>query len=557
MPAMLNDGVDGLDGARPPIVVIGSGPVGLALATALRGHGLPVLLLESGGEGSEAKVQELSSAERIEPERHDDTMIAMARQLGGTSNLWGARCLPYDPIDFETRPGIDAHWPIGAADLAPYWPAALRAAQSGAAVFEAGSPLLPKADADFSADRLERWANIQAAQVIHRQAIASDPGLDLRTHCTLVSLDIETDGRIGAIDVAHSLSGKRARFSPGITVLAMGGLETTRALLAAQRQAPRIFGGSEGPLGRHYMGHVIGEIADIVLADGNLGRAFDFHVDEHGSYVRRRFQPNEALQRQHGLMNSAFWPVVPPIADPRHGSATLSMVYLALSIPALGRLVTAEAIRRRHIPERPGQFVRHLANVLTGAPSALAFALRFFRDRYFGNQRLPGFFIRNAANRYGLSYHGEHAPSPSSRVWLGDARDRLGVPSLKIDLRFHDADIDSLLRTHDLLESWLTRNGVGHLEYRVPREERGAAIMAKAAHGTHQIGLARMGANRRDGIVDGNLRCFDSPNLYLATTAALPTSSQANPTLTAIALALRLADHLASLAGPPPARKEG
>ena len=65
------------------------------------------------------------------------------------------------------------------------------------------------------------------------------------------------------------------------------------------------------------------------------------------------------------------------------------------------------------------------------------------------------------------------------------------------------------------------------------------------SHGTHQIGTARMGATRADGVVDGDLRCFDAPNLFVASSAVFPTSGQANPTLSIIAFAVRLAEHLA------------
>jgi choline dehydrogenase-like flavoprotein len=69
------------------------------------------------------------------------------------------------------------------------------------------------------------------------------------------------------------------------------------------------------------------------------------------------------------------------------------------------------------------------------------------------------------------------------------------------------------------------------------------AILGQAKHGAHQIGTIRMGTNRNDGVVDKNLRAFDSANLFVVSTAVLPTSGQANPTLTAIALAMRLAEH--------------
>ena len=549
--AVLIDGIAGLDGRAAGVVVVGSGPVGLALATDLSRRGMNVLLLESGGDAPDTVVQSLSAAELQVPERHDDMSVAVARRLGGSSNLWGGRCVPYDPIDFADRPVVGARWPIGYDVVAPYIGRAVAATRSGAPVFEATAQLAPEADDAFSPDALERWVNIQAAQNVHRKVIAEDPRLEVRTRTTAVGLNFHEDGRVESIDVAHSHSGERARVAVERLVIAGGGLETTRLLLNAQRSAPGRFGGADGPLGRYYMGHVIGEIADIVFASSTVAREFDFLVDSHGSYVRRRIVPSAETQLSHGLLNSAFWPVVPPVADPRHGSAILSLVYLALSYGPVGRMVVAEAIRRRHIPEGPARRLRHFVNLATGAPSALAFSANFLRRRHDKSVRLPGFFVLNKANRYGLSFHAEHAPDPESRVKLSAKLDRLGLPSLAIDLRFGEKDISSLVATHDLLEDWLGRNGLGHIEYRMPRERRGEAIMAQAAHGTHQIGLARMAATPREGIVDGDLRCFGSPNLFLASSAVLPTSSQANPTLTTVALALRLADKLAAESAPP------
>ncbi|MEO6215952.1 MAG: GMC oxidoreductase [Sphingomonas sp.] len=550
---MLTEGIAGLGETVAEVIVVGSGPVGLALATDLARRGIRVLVLESGSVGGNASIQALSDASLSDPSRHDDMSIAVARRLGGTSNLWGARCLPFDPVDFEARPFVAARWPLAYEDVAPYWAPALRAACAGEAVFKSEPTLNPTADSTFSADTLERWANIQSAQVIHKEAIRSEPTLEVRSLATVTGFRFAENGRVAALEVSHSLSGERVEVPVKSLVLASGGLETARLLLSAQCQSANRFGGANGPLGRYYMGHVLGEIADIVFSSPALSRAFDFQIDG-GSYVRRRLVPSAETQREHQLLNAAFWPVVAPVADPRHRSSILSMVFLALSYGPLGRLITAEAIRRRHIPDTPDQFLAHIANVLTGVPSAVSFAAKFLQRRYFSKYRQPGFFVLNRANRYGLSYHSEHAPEPTSRVCLNGRADRLGVPSLGIDLRFSEQDVDSVVRTHDLLEAWLVRSGIGRLEFRMPKAERHAAVLAQAMHGTHQIGLTRMGADRRSGVVDGDLRSFDASNLYVASTSVLPTSSQANPTLTAIALALRLADHLAAeLQQPAPA----
>ncbi|MBA2935961.1 GMC family oxidoreductase [Sphingomonas sp. CGMCC 1.13654] len=547
---MLTDGIAGLEAAGHDLCIVGSGPVGLAIATDLARRGRRVLLLESGGDAADAQVQSLAAAGFTDARRHDDMSIATARRLGGTSNLWGARCLPFDPIDFEARDWVEARWPISHADYVPWIAPAVEATRSGAPFYREPIPGVALADDGFDCTTLERWANRQQAQIIHAEAIARDPKLDVRTHATLVDIAFAESGAVTHITVAHTKSGERVRLPVSMLVIAAGGVESARLLLAAQQQSPGRFGGEDGPLGRYYMGHVLGEIADIVL-DGDLDRNFGFHVDAHGSYVRRRFTASAETQRAHRLLNTALWPIVPPISDPRHGSAILSLVYLAMSVGPLGRRLVAEAIRKLHVPAGPKRRLPHIANLATGMPAAAIFGVDFLRRRYDKSTRLPGFFVLNKAHRYGLQYHAEQAPRADSRVRLSGERDRLGLPSLHIDYRFCEQDADSVVRMHDLLEDWLVRSRIGRLEYRVPREARAARVLETAAHGTHQIGLVRMGANRSEGVVDGDLRCFDAPNLFVASTAVLPTSSQANPTLSAVALGLRLADRLAAEASRP------
>ena len=69
--------------------------------------------------------------------------IAVSRQLGGTSNLWGGICLRFDPIDFIPRPGlVDARWPITYEELLPFYDRALWYARSGEPVSSCQSQTL-------------------------------------------------------------------------------------------------------------------------------------------------------------------------------------------------------------------------------------------------------------------------------------------------------------------------------------------------------------------------------------------------------------------------------
>ncbi|WP_336742903.1 GMC oxidoreductase [Aureimonas altamirensis] len=544
---MIHDDFDGLGTSFSGVCIVGAGPVGITLAVELERLKIPVLLLESGGHRQSDSIQALAEADFATPDRHDDMSVATARALGGTSNLWGARCVIYDPVDFVPRPGlVNANWPISYDDIFPHYARACQIADAGDVVYSAPIPGVTCADDSFSFDTLERWANEQKLHVTHRKLLARSPLIDVRLRCVVTDIGISPDGRVRDVEIVRADGGERRRLGVDRLVIAAGGLESARLLLATQRRHANLFGGPDGPLGRYYMGHLIGEIADITMATGDIDKAFDFFVHDSGSYVRRRFVPSMETQLREGVLNTALWPVVPPVADPRHGSPILSLVYLVMALGPVGRLIVAEAIRRRHIPDAPREIRAHLQNVLKGAPEAMAQAAGFLMRRYGRRERLPGLFVHNRNRRYGLSYHSEHSPDPLSRVWLTDKTDALGLPRLEIDLRFPRSDAQSVVKVHDLFENWLEKTGFGRIDYRMPREERVASVMAQARHGTHQIGMVRMGANACDGVVDGNLRSFDLPNLFVTSTAVLPTSGQANPTLTAMALAVRLANRLSA-----------
>lgn len=545
---MIVSNADGLDQWSHDVCVVGAGPVGLALAVELAHRNLRVLVVESGSHAASRQNQELGTADIVNPKCHDAMEIAVSRQLGGTSNLWGARCVPLDAVDFLDRDHVPGgSWPLAYESLRPYYERAVELTRSGAARFRVLTKDLTSIDPDFDFDSLERWANEPRSQIIHRDVLEKDPRVRVMLNTTVVDLEIAENDQVRTLKLANTLDGTTITLNSSCVVLAAGGLESTRLLLTLQRQSPTRFGGVDGPLGRNYMGHVIGEIADIVFEDSRLERAFAFRVDGHGSYVRRRFVASPELQVKHKLLNCSFWPVVPPVADARHRSAILSAVYLALAVGPVGRLVVAEAIRRRHIPEHPVSIAQHLGNVLRGLPQAVFFIADFFRRRYFSRERLPGFFVRNPAMRYGLSFHSEQLPISESRVTLTTQNDRLGMPRLKIDYRICEQDADSVVRTHRLLDGWLRRAGWGRLEYRTEESGLVRHIVDTAAHGTHQIGTVRMGTSPRNSVVGANLRCHDVRNLYVLSSAVFPTSGQANPTLTAIALAVRLADHLAEV----------
>jgi choline dehydrogenase-like flavoprotein len=293
------------------------------------------------------------------------------------------------------------------------------------------------------------------------------------------------------------------------------------------------------------MAHVEARIARVHLDTPAESTIHSHERDADGVYVRRRFTFSSEFQRRKSLPNAAIWFVNSPMGDPAHGSGILSGVYLTLVSP-VGRFMLAEAIRQAGTKTTaPVRKRDHLRNIVRDLGPAIRFALDFSYRRFLKpGRKAPGFFVRSAANVYPLDYHGEHLPNPDSRLVLSAELDELGVPRLRTELRFSDEDVASVERAMRELDAALREAGVGHLEFLFDDLAAGTRECLIQASGYHQTGTTRMGRTAADGVVDKNLAVFGADNLFVASTSTFPTSSQANPTLTGIAFAVRLSQHL-------------
>jgi choline dehydrogenase-like flavoprotein len=205
----------------------------------------------------------------------------------------------------------------------------------------------------------------------------------------------------------------------------------------------------------------------------------------------------------------------------------------------------------RKLRERPPRWrdrLAHMANIAGQPWRVWAFGQDWMRRRILATRKLPSVVMGSRAGVYVLEFHAEQVPNPDSRIRLSAERDSLGMPRLKVDWRPLVQDTDSLERAYGLLDQALRSAGVGRLDYR-PGDPTAQALAA-GAYGGHHLGGARMSADPRQGVVDPDLRVHGVENLFVAGGAVFPTSSQANPTLTILALSLRLAEHLR--AGPDP-----
>ena len=543
------------------LAVVGAGPAGIVVALEAARHGLSVVLVESGNRSFDPAVQALSEAAEWDRHRHAPLSMAVRRQVGGTSVIWGGRCVPFDPVDFAPRPflGVPA-WPIGYDKIEGYFQRACDWMVCGRAVFSTSElPHLPNGivpgfvDGDVLSSSLERWSLPTNFGTTYQERLKRSSRVRLLTGVTCTEIVCPSQGGRAQRLECRTHAGGRVRVSAKAFVVACGGLESTRLLMSSSGPLGEQLGNRSGHLGRWYMAHVEGSIANVRFSTPSHQTVYGYERDIDGVYVRRRFSFPEGYQRTHKLPNVVSWLGNPEIPDARHGNGQLSFVYLALT-SALGPKFAPEvqrlALTGAEIPGTPyggatvTSRVSHLRNVARQPVRTSRFIIDFGARRFLTRRRrVPGFFIYNQQNLYPLQYHGEHLPNPASTVGLSCEVDYLGRRKLTIDLRFSRSDVDGIVRAHEHWDRYLRKLGVGHLEYL--HQDLNQAIDQRLGGGFHQMGTTRMSESPANGVVDQNLAVHGVPNLYLASSSIFVTSGQANSTFMVVAFALRLADHLA------------
>ncbi|MDX3930204.1 MAG: GMC oxidoreductase [Shinella sp.] len=514
------------------ICIVGAGPVGLAMALKLESLGMRVLLLEAGPQ--EGDTEHAVGPVEFLNDHHATSFASNRRGLGGSSSRWGGRCVTYDDLDIQPRAHVPySGWPISHDAFSRFYPEALEFLQFQPDRIDL--PNLVADDPEVGAESIERWSKNPYLGDLHRQHLRHSQRIIVLTSATVSNILLTADGKTDCLEI--SCQGKLIEIRAGAFVLAGGGLENARLLLGLQARSPGRFG--SGALGRFYQGHLTGYIAVVEFSQAEFAEALSFQRTAKGYVFRRRLQISPEVQIREKLLNTVFWIDPISIADPVHGSGALSLLYLLSFVSGLyGLLANGLAPRSRSQSSLDRR--KHFENFLSDRRSAPDLVRLLTRSIHCRAERQR--MLTNPRGRYLLRYHAEQMPDPDSRVTMnGPSR------ALSVDYRVRKEDLDSVLNSHSMLDVWLRRNRLGKLEYLHSESERRQAVLNQAFDGYHQIGLTRMSENPDEGVLDADCRVHGILNLYVAGSCVFPTGGHANPTLPAVALALRLAEHLGKI----------
>jgi choline dehydrogenase-like flavoprotein len=531
------------------ICIVGGGPAGITLALELAGTGRRILLLESGGLDPSDDAQALNAGEVADETLHSPPDKYRQRCFGGGTSIWGGRCVPFDPIDFDARPWIDhSGWPIGYGDVEHYYGAANALCEAGEYEYDARlavpggmRPVLrgftPR---HFDVNGIERFSCPTNFGKRYHARLQAATNVRVFLHATVTHLRASSDGsRIERLDARNR---RDLGFSvvAGQFVLAMGGIETPRLLLTSDDVHVGGIGNANDLVGRFYMCHVAGTVGSLQVNGPNDTVWHGYDVAADGTYCRRRISLRPDVQADQRLGNVVFRLHHPRITDPRHGTGPLSAIFLAqnfISYEYAKRLVS-------DAPPTATTWLRHAMNAATDPFSTVRFLGHWLRDRTLAERKFPSVIIRPRTNLFSLDFHAEQTPLRESRISLASARDRFGNRQVRIEWRYNRQDVHTVARSFELLRNDLADQAIGDLTLAPGESDIESVVRRDGAYGGHHIGTVRMGASPTSGVVDGNGKVFGVNNLYVAGSATFPTSSQANPTLTIVALALRLAEHL-------------
>lgn len=515
------------------LCVIGAGPAGISLALELEGSGLRVCLLEAGGEAYDRANQRLYEGE-FKGDRYPPLRDTRLGALGGSSNVWAGWCRPLDAEDFEGRPGDGTlGWPFSRKELTPWYRRAQERCGLGVFEYDCGywqarlrRPLL-LAD-DDAVEHAIFHVLPQRFGVRYRAALEASTNIELVLNAPVARLQIAANGAVdGAI--VQTLDGVQASVPARRYVLAAGGIENARLLLLSADSPDRAPGNDQGLVGRYFTDHPFVNVGTLVLRGAPRGLEFYFpqplaapevkQVNGAGPpAVRAVLTLKREILAAENISNTAMF------FHPRYEAHP---AFASIEVKAFLELV--DKLRHKAVP---GGLAPYLGRAMR-APHRVALAAA--RRLLVGDA---------PARRWRIRAMFETESQPANRVTLGRERDALNRPRACVEWRLSKHDIQSMRRAMRLFDASFRRAGLGRLELGISDSDEGWRNAVEG--GKHHIGTTRMHVDPRQGVVDAHGKVHGSANLYITGSSVFPSGGYANPTLTIVALALRLADHLQS-----------
>ncbi|MDQ2796066.1 MAG: GMC family oxidoreductase, partial [Actinomycetota bacterium] len=169
-------------------------------------------------------------------------------------------------------------------------------------------------------------------------------------------------------------------------------------------------------------------------------------------------------------------------------------------------------------------------SIQTVSPLPIGWAEHVLADGHWG--RAMREYMRDYNHWATIGVLNELLPQPDNRITIADETDPYGIPVARMDYTLCDNDKANIAYSTKIITNIL--------------HAAGSQDVLTIHRYAHLVGGARMGTGPENSVIDANQRAWAVPNLFLADGSVCPTQGSANPALTIMTLASRLAQRMAS-----------
>ncbi|MBX2933000.1 MAG: GMC family oxidoreductase [Ferruginibacter sp.] len=490
------------------ICIIGAGAAGISIALELEHTFKKIILLEGGGMEYDDRIQELYNG-KITGHPYYPMKASRLHYFGGSTGHWGGMCSTFDDIDFEKRDWVEnSGWPIKREDIAKYYPKATSILDLGPCEWNLDYWL--KQDPDFKPLPLDEkviWTKMWQFSPPtrfgkkYKDAIVNSKTIQLHIYANVVDLDAtESINSITQVTVKN-YAGKQHTVKAKNFILACSAMQNARVLLACNKQAPKGLGNDNDLVGRYFMEHAEIKTGELWL---NHTDKLKLYLMEQFTKVRAELAISPEKQRELQVLNGS-----------------ISLMPLELS----NKTIPSVKLWSNDDPRKSLDTFKKYSTL----------------DKRNFIQR---FFSKSIYQSYGLFTRVEQLPHPESRVVLSNEKDELGIPRANLFWALSPIDKKTVFTINKLLGQQIGAAGIGRVKLKEFLLDGDVQLPDYTSGGWHHLGTTRMSDDPKHGVVDANCKIHGIDNLYVAGSSCYTTGGAVNPTLTVVAISLRLANHI-------------
>lgn len=488
------------------ICIVGAGAAGISMALEWINTGHKVILLEGGGFDYESRMQQLYSG-KTTGQRYYPLESARLHYFGGTTGHWAGFCSPLEPIDFKKRNWVpQSGWPIQRTDLDPFYARAQKNLDLGPYEYDYeyyrkhDASLIPLPfDKDVVYNKMWQFSPPTRFGKKYKDVIVNAANIYLYTYANVV--DITANHNVTAITsvTVKNFAGKQHTVKAKHFILACCAIQNARLLLAANKQTSKGLGNDNDLVGRYFMEHLEIKSAEMWFPDPELLKLY--HWEFGKTKYRAELSISEQKQQEFKILN---------------GTASFTPLQIAKQQPAFIDIWTADPNERQKKMDEMAKR-EHVSKSEKGYTA------------------------------YQLFTRIEQAPNPNSRITLDTETDALGMRRAMLHWELTAFEKRSIRKIYEIIGQQLgiaAKGRIRMMDYLQNEEDN--SWPSFTGGGWHHMGTTRMHNDAKQGVVDANCKVHGIQNLYVAGSSCYPTAGSPNPTLTVVALTLRLSDHLKS-----------